>query len=75
VLLVAKTRTSSTVKRRYNQKAYDRVEIVVPKGDKETVKVAAEGVGESLNQYVGKAILSRMGLAEWPNKNTAGDHE
>ena len=65
---MAKTHTSSAVKKRYNLKAYDRIEIVVPKGDRETVQQAAEGAGESVNQYIGKATLTRMGLDEWPNK-------
>lgn len=69
---VAKTRTSSAVKKRYNLKTYDRVEIVVPKGDKETIKRAADDVNESTNQYIGKAILARMGLDEWPSKAAEG---
>ncbi len=72
---MAKTHTSSAVKKRYNQKAYDRVELVVPKGDKETVQLAADAVNESVNQYIGKAVLDRMGLKEWPHKSGPKDEE
>ena len=63
---MAKTRTSATVKNRYAAKTYDRIAIIVPKGHKATIQAAAGQEGESLNGYVNKAILNRMGLEEWP---------
>ena len=63
---MAKTKTSSTVKNRYNLKAYDRLAITIPKGQKATIQAAADQEGESINGYVNKAILGRMGLQEWP---------
>ena len=59
-------KTSSAVKQRYNEKAYDRLAITIPKGQKATVQAAAEREGESLNGYTNKALLARMGLVEWP---------
>ena len=59
-------RTSSAVKQRYNEKAYDRLAITIPKGQKATVQAAAEQEGESINSYTNKALLARMGLAAWP---------
>ena len=59
-------KTSSAVKQRYNEKAYDRLAITIPKGQKATVQAAAEQEGESLNNYTSKALLARMGLAKWP---------
>ena len=53
-------KTSSSVKNRYNAKTYDRIEIVVPKGQKEAIKTAAASVGESVNGFIGKAITERM---------------
>lgn len=53
---------------RYNAKAYDRINIVLPKGQKQTVEAAAAGAGESVNQYTQKALLARMGLDNWPEK-------
>lgn len=50
---------------RYNAKAYDRINIAVPKGQKAAIQAAASEVGESVNQYTNKAILARMGLEEW----------
>ena len=68
---MAKTKTSSMVKDRYNAKAYDDIRLRVPKGHKATVQVAADKESESINGYVNKAVLARMGLEEWPK----GDDE
>ena len=51
---------------RYNEKAYDRINIAIPKGHKATVQAAADKEQESINGYVNKAVLGRMGLTEWP---------
>lgn len=64
-------KTSSAAKNRYAAKAYDRIGIIVPKGCKAAVQTAAEQEGESVNGYVNKAVLSRMGLEEWPGKEEA----
>ena len=53
-------KTSATVKNRYNAKTYDRIEIVVPKGQKEVIKAAAEAAGESVNAFITGAIELRM---------------
>lgn len=63
---MAKTKTSAAVKNRYNQKAYDRITIVVPKGQKATVEAAAHDAGESVNQFIIGATLAQMGLETWP---------
>ena len=39
---------------------YDRVQLVVPKGDKEKIKAAADKAGLSVNAYIQKAIQERM---------------
>lgn len=59
-------RTSAAVKNRYNEKAYDRITIVVPKGQKSTVEAAAKNEGDSVNQYIIGAVLAKMGLETWP---------
>ena len=61
-------KTSAAVKNRYNAKAYDRINIVVPKGQKETIEAAAKAAGESVNGYVNRAVLLRMGMEDWPEK-------
>lgn len=65
---MAKTKTSSAVKNRYAAKTYDRIALIVPKGQKATVEAAAAGAGESVNMYTQKALLARMGLESWPEK-------
>lgn len=61
-------KTSTASKRAYNEKAYDRLAITVPKGRKAAIGAAAAALGESINQYTQKALLARMGLTEWPEK-------
>lgn len=46
----------------------DNLTIRIPGGQKETVASAAADAGESVNGYVIKAILDRMGLDSWPSK-------
>ena len=58
-------KTSSAAKNRYNNKAYDRVTMVIPKGRKADLQAAADRAGESVNSYVIKAVLSRMGVTDW----------
>jgi hypothetical protein len=52
---------------KYIKNNYDSLRIVVPKGQKATVKAAADEAGESINQYTQGALLARMGLSEWPH--------
>ena len=42
--------------RRYNEKAYDRIELKVPKGRKAELQEHAKTHGESLNGFVNRAI-------------------
>lgn len=52
--------------RKWDKDNMDRISYTVPKGQKATVQAAADTVGESVNQYTQKALLARMGLADWP---------
>lgn len=54
------SKTSAAVKNRYNAKAYDRIAVVVPKGQKEIIKAHAESKGESLNGFIQRAIEETM---------------
>lgn len=45
---------------RYNAKAYDRINIAVPKGQKDIIKAHAESKGESINGFVNRAIDETM---------------
>ncbi len=47
---------------RYNAKAYDRINVAIPKGQKLKVKSCADNLGESVNSYISKAIALRANL-------------
>ena len=53
-------KTSSAVKNRYMKKAYDRINLTVPKGDKERIEAHAAGRGESVNAFIRRAITETM---------------
>ena len=57
---MAKTKTSSAVKNRYNAKVYDQLPIRVAKGTKDIIKTHAFLNGESLNGFVNRAINEAM---------------
>ena len=40
---------------------YDRIQLVVKKGEKDTIKAAADKAGQSVNAYIAQAIRERMG--------------
>ncbi len=46
---------------KYNQKAYDRIEVKVKKGEKEKIRLYAEANGESLNAFINRALNEAMG--------------
>ena len=46
--------------RKYNEKAYDRLQLVVPKGKKDAIRDFAAARGESLNGFVNRAIDETM---------------
>mgnify|MGYP001002771468 CR=1 FL=1 len=48
----AQTRASN----KYHEKAYDRLYPFVPKGRKAEIQAAADAAGETLNEYIVKAI-------------------
>lgn len=41
---------------RYIDKAYDRINLTVPKGERERIKVHAEARGETVNGFIKRAI-------------------
>lgn len=53
-------KTSSAVKNRYNEKVYDRINLTVPKGQKEIIKAHADQLGESVNAFIWRAITATM---------------
>ena len=50
--------------RKYNEKAYDRISITMPKGCKQAVEAHAQQRGESVNGMVNRLLRAEMGLSE-----------
>ncbi len=55
---MAKAQTAAN--KRYNLKAYDRIEITVPKGDREIIAQAAAAAGMSVNAFIKEAISAKI---------------
>lgn len=53
-------KTSAKSKNAYNARTYDRLVLVVPKGDGEKIKAAAAAAGQSANAYMVQAVRERM---------------
>ena len=56
--MVSKAQQRATAK--YNAANYDRIEIKVPKGDKEIIAQAAAAAGQSVNAFINEAIREKM---------------
>ena len=50
--------------RKYNEKAYDRLAITIPKGKKSIVEEYAKANGESVNGLVNSLLRAAVGLSE-----------
>ena len=46
----------------FNAKKYDRISFLVPKGEKEAIKSAAERAGKSVNSYILEAVREKMNV-------------
>ena len=42
------------------KQSYDRINLTVPKGEKDKIKAHAESMGESVNSFIGRAIENQM---------------
>ena len=49
---------------RYNKKAYDRINVIVKKGQREIIKAFAASQGKSLNRFICDAIAFQMNQPE-----------
>ena len=45
---------------KYVKANYDRINVTMPKGQKEAIKAHAKGQGESVNGFINRAIESQM---------------
>lgn len=68
-------RTSAASHNKYNAKAYDRINLVVRKGQKEQIQEYAKEKGMSLNAYINALIQADMDEHLTPGvvKNLEGD--
>ena len=58
---------------KYNASAYDRLNLVIPKGQKAAVEAFAKSRGESVNGLVNALLRAEMGLSEEEWKNAEGE--
>lgn len=57
-MAVSKAQQRATQK--YIKNNYDRLELRIPKGERESIKKHAEKMGESLNQFLVRAVMETM---------------
>ena len=59
--------------RKWDAANLDRISIALPKGQRDTIKAAADAAGESVNGYIKRAIDERMerDAAQAPASTTA----
>lgn len=53
-------RTSAASINKYINKAYDRINLTVPKGEKEIIRAHAAAHGEEVNTFIRRAIIETM---------------
>lgn len=58
---------------KYNAKAYDRVNIAIPKGRKEVIQAHAAAQGKSVNGYVVEAIDEKLNRDDAQQIEEGGD--
>ena len=51
---------ATAAQNKYISKAYDRINLLVPKGGKEQIRAAAAVQGESINGYINRLIKQDM---------------
>ena len=55
-------RASAKSKNQWNAQNYDRINLMLPKGMKERIRVLAEARGESVNGFIKRAIEAQLAL-------------
>jgi uncharacterized protein (DUF1778 family) len=53
-------KTSAASINKYIAKAYDRINLTVPKGQKDIIQAYAEAKGQSVNSFINEAINEKM---------------
>lgn len=57
---MATTKAQQKAVNKYMAANYDRINLTVPKGQKETIKAHADSIGESVNGFINRAINQTM---------------
>ena len=55
--------------KRYNANAYDRINVIIPKGQKPVVEAHAQAQGETVNSLVNHLLQADLGLSDEDWKN------
>ena len=58
-------KASTRAKNKYNRKAYDRINIMVPRGDRAVIQAVARMNGMSVNEYICRLVYRSFG-AKFP---------
>lgn len=58
---MAQSKAHSRASNKYNAKAYERLAVLVYKGQREQIQAHAQATGESLNGYINRLIAEDMG--------------
>lgn len=53
-------KASTKAQNKWIEKTYDRINLTVPKGDKEKIAIAAAAAGKSVNGFINEAITEKM---------------
>lgn len=53
-------KTSTASKNKWNKNNYDRIQITVPKGERERIKDYADNKGETVNGFIKRVIYEAM---------------
>lgn len=61
-------KTSAASKNKYMSKAYDRLNILVPKGKKDEIQLFAAKRGESVNGMINRLINAEMSQPDDPDQ-------
>lgn len=68
-------KASTRAQNKYIAKAYDRINLTIPKGRKATVEALAAERGESVNGLVNSLLRAAAGLTEEQWKETTKEQE
>ena len=57
---MATSEARKAANQRWNKKTYDQILIHIKKGSKDLIKAHAQSVGESMNQFIVRAIMAQI---------------